>query len=166
MHGFDAEPFEPLDGTDDIQYRVDRADFVQMHLVGRDAVDASLRLAHEAERAYRALFDPIGDRRAFDQLDEVTDVTAVRLLRDVELHLPAGDAGPANIAHPHADVTDTKPCGQLLEPGYGNAQGEEGPQCHVAADAGGWIQDGYAHGPKSRNINGLGSVEPPGAGVK
>ena len=46
MHGFHTQPFEPFDRADDIEHRVYGSDFVEMHLLGHDAMDAALRLPH------------------------------------------------------------------------------------------------------------------------
>src|SRR5881396_2254523 len=113
VHGLNAEPLEPLDGANDVQHGVDGADLVQMDLVRRDSVYAPLGLAHEPERAYGTFLHPIGDRRAFDEPDELTDVTAVRLLRDLEFHLLARDAGTARVANPDSDVANPEPRRQL-----------------------------------------------------
>jgi hypothetical protein len=125
MHCLDAEALEPFDGTHDIQHGVHGSDFMQVHLFRSDSVDPALSLAHQSERAYGALLHPIRNRRPLDESHELTDVTAVRLLRNVELDLLARDACAPNVANRNANVVDAKPSRQFLEPGNRHTQREE-----------------------------------------
>ena len=100
---------------------------MQVHLLGRDAVDAPLGLANQLERPERAFLHPIRDRRPLDQLDELTDMPAVRLLGNLEIDLLAGDAGAAYVSNRNTHVPYAEPPRQLLKPRHGHAQRQEGP---------------------------------------
>ena len=116
VNGLNAEPLEPFDCAHDVEHRINGTDFVQMNLLGRDAVHAPLGLTHQAERANRSLFHPVRDRRPFDERDQLANVTAVRLLRDLEVDLLTRDPGAAHVANRNAHITHAQPSGQLFEP--------------------------------------------------
>ena len=105
--------------------RVYRADFMEVHLLRRDAVDSTLSLAHQPERANGALLHPVGYRRPLDESHQLTDVTTVRLRWDVEHDLLARNTGPSNVSNRNTDVANPQPCRQLLEPGNRQAQREQ-----------------------------------------
>src|SRR5438045_2203952 len=125
MHRLDAEPLESFDAAHDIQERVHRSDFMQVHLLRSDAVDSALSLADQSERANGALLHPVGYRGPLDQSHELADVTAVRLRWDVEFDLLACNTRPADVANRNMDVANPQPSGQFLEPGNRQAQREK-----------------------------------------
>ncbi len=116
VHGLNAKPLEAFDCAHDVEHRINGTDFVQMHFLGRDTVHTPLGVAHEPERLHGALFHPVRDRRPLDQLDQLTNVTAVRLLGDCEVDLLTRDSGAAHVANRNAHIADAEPSGQLLEP--------------------------------------------------
>jgi len=166
IYGLGAQSLEAFDPTDDIEDGVHRSDFMQVHFFRSDAVDSTFSFAHQSERADGALLHPIGNRSPLDESHQLTDVAAVRLLRDLELDLLARNTGAPNVSNRNSDVAKAKPFRQFLEPGNRQSQREERPQRHVAADTSSWIQDSDAHVPKYWNINSLGPVEPPGACIE
>jgi hypothetical protein len=109
MYRFHAESLEALDTADDIQDGVHRPDFVEMHLLRRDAVHPPLSLTDQLKRAHRALFHPVGYRRLLDESNELADVTAVRLRGDVELDLLARNARPAYVSDRNTHIADAEP---------------------------------------------------------
>jgi len=127
VYALDAESLEPFDATDDIEDRVHRSDLMQVHVFRSDTVDSTFSLADQSERAYGALLHPIGNRSPLDESHQLTDVAAVRLLRDVELDLLARNTGAPNVSNRNTDVADAQPFRQLLEPGNRQSQREESP---------------------------------------
>jgi len=85
-------------------------------------------------------------------------MAAVRLLGNAELDLLAPDTTAPHVADRHRHAVQPQTRRQLLQPRGRDAEGQERTQRHVAADAGGGIENGDAHGAKYRNINGLGLV--------
>jgi len=127
VYALDAESLEPFDATDDIEDGVHRSDLMQVHFFRSDAVDSTFSLADQSERAYGALLHPVGNRSPLDESHQLTDVAAVRLLRDVELDLLARNTGAPNVSNRNTDVADAQPFRQLLEPGNRQSQREESP---------------------------------------
>jgi hypothetical protein len=110
MHRVDAESFESFDATHDIEDGVHRTDFMQVHLLRRDSVDATLSLAYQSECADRALFHPVRNRSPLDELHQLAHVSAVRLRRNLELHLLARDTSSTHVSNRNTDVAKPQPC--------------------------------------------------------
>src|SRR5712691_10554851 len=100
-----TQPLEAFYRAHDVEHRIHRAAFVQVHLLGRDPVHTPLGFTDQPEGSHGALFHPIRHRCPLDELDQLTNVTAVRLLGDLEVDLLARDPGAAHVAHRNAHIS-------------------------------------------------------------
>jgi hypothetical protein len=98
-HLFDPQFGKPPHCTNHVENRVHRANFVQVHLLRRQAVDLALSRGDGEEHCIGTFSH--GRRRATlrHQLANFVDVPAVRLLRYVEIHLPADQLSPQHLAN-------------------------------------------------------------------
>ncbi len=62
-----VEPLERVDGPDDVDNRVERADFVQVYLVDRDLMDGRFGFSQTMEERLRAILACRRKRRALDK---------------------------------------------------------------------------------------------------
>ena len=74
------EPFDREHGADDVDDRVEGADFVQMHLVDRHAVNRGFRLAEPAEHLDRAGLAGFAQRRAVDRRVDLVRANDARMI--------------------------------------------------------------------------------------
>jgi len=109
MHGLDTQPLESFDRTHDVEHRVYRADFVEMHLLGRHPVNAPLGCADQSKRLKGPISDPRRHGRPLDQPQQLTNVATARLLGNGEFDLLTRDAGPPDVSDRNAHITYTKP---------------------------------------------------------
>jgi hypothetical protein len=63
-----AQHFKCDTRADDIDNRINRADFVEVDFLGRHAVDFAFGIRDTLENGYRLLFHPIGQLALGDQL--------------------------------------------------------------------------------------------------
>ena len=70
--------------ADDIHDRVQRADFMEMHLFHRHSVDARLDDGQPGKRGDGVRLHPHGQTRAFDQFAHVGQVAVLRILRRLD----------------------------------------------------------------------------------
>ena len=111
VDGLDAEPLEALQRADDVEDRVHRPNLVEVHVLRRQAVHTSLRLADQPEGAHSSLLHGVGHGRALDETDQLSDVAPVRMLGNGELHLLAVDTAAHRVAAHHADSREAEPPG-------------------------------------------------------
>ena len=78
MTSLDAEPLEAVDGADDVDDRIERADLVQVHPLDRRVVDRGLRLGEPLEQLDRAILALRRKRRPPDGRDDVLEVMVLR----------------------------------------------------------------------------------------
>jgi hypothetical protein len=82
-------------GAHDVDDGVDRADLVEMHLVGRDAMHVRLGLGQPLEHRAGALLDRVGQPAGADDPEDVAQA-ALHVLLALHLHEgPRGAEGPA-----------------------------------------------------------------------
>jgi len=109
MHGLDAQSLEPLDRTHDVEDGINGPDFVEMHLLRRDAVHAPLRLAQQPEGAEGTLFHPVRYLRCFHQAQQLADVASMRLRRNRKLDQFTCDSGSADVPNRNAHIPYPQP---------------------------------------------------------
>ena len=68
------QPLHSVDGADDVDDRVERADLVQVHLVERRMVDRRLRFAQTFEELNRAVFSFARQRGPLDTPGDVLQI--------------------------------------------------------------------------------------------
>lgn len=151
VHCLYPQPLEPFHPAHDVEDGVHRPHFVQVDLRRRHAVDPSLGLAHQLERTNGARLDRLGARRAANYLDQLTDVAPVRprtpawVLRDLERDLRGGDRGADDLPDPDADVGESQPLRQRLEPSGLQPGVHQGAKQHVPADPCDGVQNSDPH---------------------
>src|SRR5438105_11524533 len=121
IHSFDPQLFEALDAADDVEQGIDSADFMQMDLLRRDGVHPAFRVTDESECSDGALFHPIGYGGPLDEVDELSDMTAVRLRWDREFDLLACNSGPAHVSNRNTYVVQAEALRKLFEPRHRHA---------------------------------------------
>ena len=77
QHARLIEHFQPDACADNVDDRIDRSNFVKVHLLGRQAVDLSLGDGDALEHGYRFLFHPSGQFALQDQLLNLTKSSAM-----------------------------------------------------------------------------------------
>ena len=70
-----------MNDADDVDDRIERADFVQVDLVERHVVDRGLRLAEPAEEVNRAILALPRERRALDEAGNVLQAVMRSVVR-------------------------------------------------------------------------------------
>ena len=107
-----AEPLEREDAADDVDDRVERADFVQVDVVDRHLVDVRFDRREPAEQRDRAIARRRRQRRAGDQPLDLGDVPVRMVLRARARGRPRGRTGPRGRARPprHAAGTCSSSC--------------------------------------------------------
>ena len=76
------EPFEREYRADDVDNRVERADFVQMDLVDRNLVDGRFRFSKVMKQLFRATLCGRRQSRALDQLVDLGEAAMRVMMRD------------------------------------------------------------------------------------
>jgi hypothetical protein len=141
----DAQEMHPPDGPDDIEDCIDCPNLVQVDRVRIDAVDLSLGRGDRRERGVRALADLIRCATRGDEPPDLLDVPAVRLRRNVEVHLPARDVAAQHVLDPDADAIESHLRRQRHQPLGVEADIDERTQGHVTRDAAERIEDRDRH---------------------
>src|SRR5262249_9809431 len=104
VHPLDAKHFQPPDDADDVQNRIDGADFMEMYLLRWHAVDLALRGRDRGERAICELAHPFRRSASLYELSNLPDVASVRLRRNLEINLLANDLPANDLPDLDADV--------------------------------------------------------------
>ena len=76
------EPFEREYRADDVDNRVERADFVQMDLLDRNLVDGRFRFSKTMKQLFRATLRSRRQSRALDQLVDLGEAAMRVMMRD------------------------------------------------------------------------------------
>ena len=164
VDAIDAELLEALDRSYDVYQRVHRTDLVERHLLGRHAVDPALGFTQQPERPHRALPHPRRHRCPLENVEQLAHVAmrsvvmvvgmrmGMRLVdgfagrfvtaigkRDVDFRRP--DPAAVHLLDGHMDG-ESESLGKSEKPLGRRSSGDEGAEHHVAADAGGGIQNG------------------------
>ena len=99
-----AELLESPDAADDVEDRVHTADLVQVHPFHSGSVDRRFALGDQREGLHRLRLDRVGRGGRLDDRLDVLEVTPVRLRRDREVDLVAGDLPARDLGHLRGDA--------------------------------------------------------------
>jgi hypothetical protein len=147
VRGKQVESHSRADNVDD---RVNRADFMEVNLLDCAAMDASLRLGDDAKDAERQFLLAAGKGAGrFDEARNIAEVP-MRLLfgmADAEIlraKASLDDCFERQLNAGEAERIDGRSNARLVDAGV-----DQGGQRHVAADSGGAVQVGDFHGVAS-----------------
>ncbi len=91
-HVADAEMLEAPCRADNINNRIDRADFVKVNAVGRRVVNLRLGLREHFENRDRAIPDSRGELRCVNKLSNLTEMTLRLWLRHLDIEFERRNA--------------------------------------------------------------------------
>ena len=142
VHDVDVEHLERRAGADDIDDGVEAADLVEVDLLGRPAVEASLGLGEGGEDGEGAAADAIGEPGLLDQGRDVGGRAHDRRLVGVDVGLGRADAAAEHGLRLEAPAVH----GEALDHGADlvdvGARVDERAEGHVAGDAGEAVEPG------------------------
>jgi hypothetical protein len=145
MHPRHAEHLEAPDGSHDVEDRIDRADLVQVDFLGGHSVDLPLGARDRAERFVRPSLHALRHRGLGDQRADLADAATVRLRRNLEVHLDAGDVAAAHVPDLDADTVEPEARRKRAQPVRLETAGDERAERHVAGDAAERVEDRDGH---------------------
>ena len=99
IHALNAQQIKPVTGADDVTDGVDGADFVEMHALQLDAMDAGFGLSQGEEDFLRAFLRPGGQAGIVDNLVDVVQVPVFVVGGRFDNKTGAGDAGAFGLFH-------------------------------------------------------------------
>ena len=143
----DPEPLEGVDGTDDIDNRVERPHFVQMHALDRRAVDGGFRLREPFEQLDRAILAFRRQRRPADGRDDVFQMVmrvragsrVARLFNHPKLR--SRNARAADTVGRHLAVFNRQAAERAAEPVERQPEIQQRAKDHVPRCAGETVED-------------------------
>jgi hypothetical protein len=141
----DAKLLEAPHNAHDIENRIDRTDFVQMHFIGWHPVDFTLGSRDRGERGIGPLANILGRPAPRHQPANLGDVAAMRLWRNVEVDLLTHDLAAYDFLNFNSHIAEPERLGQRAKPGRVEADCEHRTERHVSRDAAERIEDGGAH---------------------
>ncbi len=136
QHAVDAELLEAPRSADNINDRIDRADFVEVNVIGRRVVNLRLGLREHFEDCDRALADRRGQRRRVDQRANLAEVTLGLRLRHGDIELERRDSAESFAPRREPVAGQRHRLDRALEFAKIRAAIENGADDHVAAEAG------------------------------
>ena len=93
-HALDAELLEQHERPADVDERVERAELVEVDVVGRHAVDPALDLGQSPERVERTRPRSLGELRSLDELADVPVVAVIVVVGSVDPEVERADPLP------------------------------------------------------------------------
>ena len=148
----DAELVEEHERAADVDERVERAELVEVDVVGRDAVDAALDLGEARERVERARAGALGKVGRLDELADLAVVAMRVVVGRVDAEVERTDPLPLDALDVDLDAVDAergRNAAQRLELG---ARVEERGEQHVARETADAVQVGDAAHSRPRAI--------------
>ena len=116
--------------------RVDRADLVEVHLLGVDVVDPGLGVREPPERLLRSLARPLRQVGGVDQRADRAPVALRLPRRRADGGVRGADRVPAHLLRAELESLDAQPGQTRADRLRIGAGVEEGAEQHVAGDAG------------------------------
>ena len=103
VNTLNSQALEAFDATDDVDHRIDGADFMQRHIICRHAVDPAFLFRQQSERPDGALAHPIGQGGPLEDRDQVPHMV-MRGVGVVRVLVSAGGVVSGAPAMPGWDV--------------------------------------------------------------
>ena len=136
QHFVDAELLEAPRGADDIDDRIDRADFMKMHVLGRRVMHLRLGSASTSKIAIARWLHGRGQRRRLDQRANLAEVTLGLRLRHLDIELERRDSAQSFAPRREPVACQRHRLERALEFAKIRAAIEHRADEHVAAEAG------------------------------
>ena len=143
---FDAEQVEADRRADDVGDGIDGADFVEVHLLDRAAVDLGLGLGQLLEDAFGQIFLAGSERAAVDHGRDVVQVAVFVLGLVLDRDLRGAEAFLFDFRADESAAGEAQGIDAGLDGGEFGAGVDEGAERHVAADSARTIEIGNSHG--------------------
>src|SRR4051812_1943681 len=145
MHPLDTQEVQTPDGADDVEYRIDRTDLVEMNLLDGRAMDLCLRFRQREEHGVGALFHVRRRVALLDDRADVLEMSPVRLRRYFEIHLHARDPSAHHGLDGRGDAIEPKPRRKPNDEIGFETHRDQRAEGHVSGDSAEWLEERDSH---------------------